>query len=85
MNLPEEERANRRFKYLSERKVFANIFGGLYNVLVQKQEMTAFSDHAKEFQDELWRIADEFMPNKPAEEQHKFIQVIMVILWLNNN
>lgn len=83
--LPDEEKASRRFKYLAETTVLPYFFGGLYNTLVQKKEMKSFHDQPKEYQDELWGIANEFLPNKPVEEQYKFIQVIMAVLWLNNN
>lgn len=80
-----DEQGNKRLAYLAKSRVYQTIFGGVYNVITTYKLMPEFSELNKEYQDELWGIAAEFMPNAEVEDQFRYIQALIGFNYLLNN
>ena len=82
---PEEIRAERRMEILAGNTAMKRIFSELYTTLIQKKEIKPLECQDIEHKQELWELANRFMPDSIENEKVKFCKAIMATLWLLNN
>lgn len=84
-DLEEVERGDKRLEIIAHTSVMKTVFCGVYETLVSSKELNGIEQQPVEYKQELWEMANKYLPGEPEAWKIKYCKAIMGFLWLMNN